>query len=207
MAVTNYEYLQPQEIATYYDVRRVCGLVSDTGIKIDPTDLQDSTSSGFVAIQNLIRAVSARIDARCQQGKRYARLDLETLAYTARTTDPADPNYEGNLKRFAILNQLCADLFFGDLVARRGYAAEQFKLMAPRYIEAQEQLEQLFNGEAIFDLDANISAGLISVQTLDRRRIMSTDFNRMFGLWPNGQGNRFPYPSAGPYGLFGTWGY
>lgn len=201
MAVTNYEYLLPSEIVTYYDTRRVCGLISDTGTPIATGDLSDSTSDGFIAVQRLIRAISARIDTRVQQGKRYDRTDLEGIAFAARTTDPADPTYDANWKRFAVLNQLTADLFFGDLVARRGYSSEQFKTMAPRFTEAQEMLEALYNGVAIFDLDDPKDAGVVSVQTLDRRRLISTDFNRMFGLWPTGT-NRF---GDNPYLFPGSW--
>lgn len=201
MPVTNYEYLQPQEIVTYYDVRRVCGLVSDTGTPIAVSDLSDDTTDGFKAVQNLIRAVSARIDTRVQQGKRYARADLEALAFTARTTLSSDPNYDANWKRFAVLNQLTADLFFGDLIARRGFSSDQFKTMAPRFVEAQELLEQLYNGVAIFDLDDPKAAGVPSIQTIDRQRLISTDFNRMFGLWPTGT-NRF---GQSPYAFLGSW--
>lgn len=207
--VTNREYLLPSEVDLYYDVRRVVGLASDTGVPIDESDLGATGSTGYNLIYKLIRAQSARIDSRCQQGKRYSHVDLETIAYTARTAAAGDADdigsdpekkFEAKWKRFAILQQLTADLFFGDLLARRGYGAEQFKLMAPRYVEALEILEQLYQGEAIFDLSGPKTAGVPQVATLGQNVLKSTDFNRMFGIWPNST-------YSNPYGILGTWRY
>lgn len=199
---TNKEYLLPSELTVYYDKRRIVGLVSDTGTPIDDGDLDSSSSAGYTAIYKLIRAQSSRIDSRCQQGKRYSRTDLENLAYKARTATSLDPEpdtYEAKWKRFAILQQLTADLFFGDLLARRGYSADQFKTMAPRYLEALELLEQLYQGQAIFDLDGPKTAGQPHVATLGENVLKSSDFNRMFGIWPGSN------PSY--YGILGSWRY
>lgn len=201
MAATLKEYLLPSELTVYYDVRRVVGLISDTGIPVDSSDLSSFGSAGYSLVQKLIRSVSARIDSRCQQGKRYSRTDLETLAYEARTADiGTDTQYEAKQKRFAILSQLTADLLYGDILSRRGYSADEFKKMAPRYEEALDLLEQLYQGIAIFDLDGPKNSGIPSIQTLGKNVLHSTDFNRMFGLWPNSQ-------AQNPYGLFGSWRY
>lgn len=191
MAAT--DYCQPAELLYYYDKRRLYELASDTNNPLD-----DSSFLSSPAVLALLNAVAAKIDARCQQGKRYARLDLETIASDAR----ANPSDAAKAKRFAILNQLAADLFFGDLMARRGYGADQMKQLAPRYEDALLLLEQLFQGAAIFDLDPTINAGVPSVQTLDRNRLMGTDFNRMFGIWPQTPGSY-----VNPYGLLGSWRY
>lgn len=201
---TNKEYLLPSEVSLYYDVRRLRGLLSDTGTPIAEADLGNTGSTGYNVVYKLIRSQSARIDSRCQQGKRYSRSDLENIAYKARTanlTDPEPDTYEAKWKRFAILQQLTADLLFGDLVARRGYAADEFKKMAPRYIEALEILEQLYQGAAIFDLDGPKEAGQPHVTTLGQNALKSSDFNRMFGVWPSTANLN------NPYGLLGNWRY
>lgn len=201
MAVTNKEYLFPTDLLVFYDKRRLLGLMSDTGIPAVEADLGTYGSATYVGVQKLIRATSATIDSRCQQGKRYDRTDLENIAFEARTADSgSDPNYEAKQKRFAMLQQLTADLLFGDLLSRRGYAADTMKQMAPRYEDALLRLEHLYDGLAIFDLESTKSAGVPSVQTLAKNRLMSSDFNRMFGIWPNSAGQT-------SYGLFGGWRY
>lgn len=200
MAVTNKEYLQPPELIVFYDKRRLLGLISDSGIPITEADLSTEASAGYQSVMKLLRSTSAMIDSRCQQGRRYSRTDLETIAYEARTANTSDTEFEAKQKRFALLQQLTADLFFGDLISRRGYAAETMKQMCPRYEDALLRLEQLFDGVAIFDLDAPKNAGVPSVQTLSKNRLISTDFNRMFGIWPN-------TPGQTSYGLFGGWRY
>lgn len=209
IVVTNKEYLLPDELLTFYDKRRLLALLSDSGIPAVEADLSSTTSAAYVTVYRLIRSVSSLIDSRCQQGKRYARVDLENIAYKARTAAPGDAEdlgtdpdkkYEAKMKRFALLQQLTADLFYGDLMSRRGYAADTMKQMAPRYEDALLQLEQLFEGQSIFDLDEPKNAGVPSVKVLSRNRLMATDFNRMFGVWPNGAGNL-------SYGLFGSWRY
>lgn len=196
MALQNTDYLQPAELFLFYDKRRVLQLLSDTNVPVVEASIDTNTR----AIQ-LIRAASSRIDARCQVGKRYSRTDLETIASDARTANEGlDPTgYATKWKRFVVLQQLTADLVFGDLMAVRGLAADQMKQLAPRYEEALLLLEMLYQGQTIFDLDGPKEAGVPVRVQIGKNQLSSVNFNRMFGIWPGGPAN--------PYGLLGTWRY
>lgn len=194
------EYLRPVEWVQFYDRRRLLQLLSDTGTAFPDSDLTNEASAGYAAASRMLTAASATVDARCQVGRRYSRADLEGIAQTGRSGAATGPD----AKRFALLQQLVADLAWGNLLTRRGYAAEAVQAQAPRYAEALTLLEQLYQGVTVFDLAGPIAAGAPSIATLGANTIRGTDFNRMFGTWPDARGDpRFPIPP----GFSGFWGW
>lgn len=174
-------YLTGEQFLNYYDARRVGELLSDTGIPVEAGDIPDDP-----VLEEAIAAACGEIDTHCQQGKRYAKADIEAII-TGNTLDPSNVAYR---KASAVLKQLAADLTFGTLMARRGYSAETMARLAPRLVAAQETLEQLYQGRRVFDLSTAIEAGRPHRATIGRNTYRPSEFNRLFGVWPdsaNGQ--------------------
>ncbi len=167
-------YITNADVALYYDSRRLLELCSDSGT--------EETTLDNAILTELLLAASAEIDANCQQGKRYAKATLEAMTGKGAT----------------LLKQLCADLAFGSLMARRGFAADQMKVQAPRYEAALLTLEMLYQGRKVFDLDANINAGVPKVAVIGKNQIRGSQFNRMFGLWPDASTDSRGF-------LYGNW--
>lgn len=132
-------YATADDLLTRYDSRRVADLVSDTGARsVYPN------SSPVVAV--VLEDASGMIDAACRVAKRYTTADLNSLT--------------GSTK--SLLVRLTCDLAFGLLVARRGYSAQDQKVMAPQTEAANALLEQLRTGERIFD-DAEVANAGVNV--------------------------------------------
>lgn len=196
-------YVTPAEFIGFYDPRRVCELLSVTGTPVSVGDLSDDESDGYLSLLNyFILPVSAEIDAACQVGRRYTRADLEAIISEATASDPdTDANYSAKQKRAAYLRRLCADLVFGQLTANRGYSSvDALKRMAPRYEIAQGVLEQLYQGARVFDIETAIAAGVPQVTTIGTKNLNSSQFNRLFGIWPD----TYP-PYSTPFGFYGGY--
>jgi hypothetical protein len=190
-------YLDPAELVTYYDTRRVLQLSSDTGATAVIADLSNSASAPYGRVLSAIRFAASELDSHCQQGKRYTRSTLEAII-SAAAAAPAD---EGLQKRAALIKQLVADLAFGVLASRRGYTADSLKDLAPRYETALGTLERLANGIQIFDIDETITRGAPSVVQIGRYGYRPQANNRLFGIFEDnvrGPGAVNPY-------LFGRW--
>lgn len=186
-------YLLPAELVTggYYDERRVLQLVSDTGSDAVIANLEDDDHPAYIAAQRAIRWAASEVDSHCQRGKRYTRAALEAIVAAAEAA-PAD---EGLQKRAAAILGLVADLAFGYLASRRGFAADTLAQMAPRYEAALLTLERLAQGLQIFDVDAALTAGAPSTVRIGRRGYRVGAYNRLFGVFSDS-----PRPYGGNYG-------
>lgn len=189
-------YLNPDELITYYDARRVLQLASDSGEAATVADLSDDDSDAYAFILSCIRYAASELDSHCQQGKRYTRAVLEAIIEEA----VAAPTDEAKNKRAAMIRQLVADLAFGVLASRRGYVADALKNLAPRYETALMTLERLSEGVQIFDVDDAITRGAPSSVQIGRLGYRPSEFNRLFGIWEDSGRSG----STNPY-LFGRW--
>lgn len=185
-------YLQNAEMQLFYDLRRVKDLLTDdgTGDNLTPTDIAtitDDPSDPGTKLWGAINWASSEIDAKCQNGRRYARADLEQIVQYA-----IDPPFgssaaviEGYKKRAAVLKKLAADLAFGFLAQRRAQSADQLRQLAPAYEEALIRLEELYDGKRVFDLDSALDATVPTRKRMGRLANLATSMNRMFGVWPD----------------------
>lgn len=172
-------YLTPTDLVTFYDSRRVLELASDSGLVALIADLSNTASGPYTVCNAAIRSAAADVDSHCQVGRRYQRSTLEGIITDALSA----PMDEAAQKRAAILRQLVADLAFGFLMSRRGYAEDRMKLLAPRYDMALETLASIASGMMVFDLDDNIAAGLPSAVPIGLNKYRPSLNNRLFGVW------------------------
>lgn len=186
---TDLVYLQNAEMRKFYDLRRLKDLLTDdgTGDALTTTIIDDPTTAAGDILWNAINWASSEIDAKCQNGRRYARADLELIVQEAIAPPPGSTaaQIEGYKKRAAVLKKLCADLAFGFLAQRRATTADKLRELAPAYEEALFRLEELYDGKRIFDLDAALGATVPTRKKLGRLANLTTSFNRMFGVWPD----------------------
>lgn len=190
-------YLNPADLVTYYDRRRVLQLASDTGTAATIADLSDDDSAAYAFVLSCIRSAASDLDSHCQMGKRYTRATLEEIISDA----VAAPTDEAKQKRAAMIRQLVADLAFGILASRRGYVADALKMLAPRYDTALVTLERLSQGFQIFDVDAAIDAGAPSSVQIGKNVYRPSQYNRMFGVFED---TRYPGTGINPF-LWGRW--
>lgn len=193
MSVAN-GYILPAEILLFYDKRRVLQMASDDNdVPALETDLSNSATDAYQFVNNAILSASADLDMHCQQGKRYTRANLEQAIADAN----ASPTSSGLVKRAQAVKQLVADLAYGLILSRRGMSSERVMSMAPRYEAAEAALEKLALGITVFDLDANINAGVPTTALIGLRSYRPSFDNPMFGVW---------YTSFGSDPrLFGRW--
>ncbi len=182
-------YLTASDLSAFYDARRVGELLSDSDVPLAVAQID--AAPVFILLSN---AASAEVDAACQVGRRYTRGDFEKMISDA----VSFPNDSAIVKRVGLLKQLVADLVYSRLLSRRGYSGDTLERLAPRAAAAEDMLRQLANGTRVFDLDANISAGVPSVVVIGSRRLTSGYYNNLFGFWPNS-------PSADPSGTLGHY--
>lgn len=188
---TDLVYLQNAEMELFYDLRRIKDLLTDDGTGDDLTQSDITTVTADVSdpgtkLWGAINWASSEIDAKCQNGRRYARSDLETIVQYAISAPfgSTAAQIEGYKKRAMVLKKLAADLAFGFLAQRRAQSADQLRQLAPAYEEALMRLEELYDGKRVFDLDAALSAGVPTRKRMGRLANLSTSFNEMFGVWP-----------------------
>jgi hypothetical protein len=196
--MANESYLTPAELPTYYDLRRVLELASDTGEAATEGDLGSTSSDAYAFVMSAIRKGASDLDSHCQMGKRYTRATLQTIISEA-LASPADEVLQ---KRAALIRQIVADLAFGIMLGRRGFSADAVGKLAPRYEEALATLERLSQGFQVFDLDDNIQAGVPSRARIGRLAYRPGAFNRMFGVWEDSYDGTLR--GTVPY-LFGRW--
>lgn len=188
---TNLVYLQNGEMTLFYDRRRLTDLLTDdgTGDSITDAEIADTAAVGGPGekLWAAINWASSEIDAKCQNGRRYARSDLELIVQNSISPPVGSTasDIEGYKKRAAALKKLCADLAFGFLAQRRAQSADELRQLAPAYEEAQVRLQELYDGRRVFDLDSALDAGVPSLALLGQNANLSTKFNRMFGVWPD----------------------
>lgn len=191
---TDLVYLQNSQMLLFYDLRRLKDLLTDdgTGDDLELSDITTVTDTDDAELPATklwaaINWASSEIDAKCQNGRRYARADLEEMVQygISAPSGSTGAQIEGYKKRAAVLMKLCADLAFGFLAQRRAQSADQLRSLAPAYEEALVRLEELYNGRRVFDLDAALGATVPALKKLGRLANLSSSMNRMFGVWPD----------------------
>lgn len=177
-------YILPLDLVTFYDSNRVLELLTDDDDPAALVDLSNVASGPYIRALNAITVAASTLDSHCQMGKRYTRANLEAIiaAYVAAPTDAAKS------KRAALIRQMVADQAFGLLMSRRGFTGEQMREMAPRYDESLRLLDKLASGHMVFDLDANVNAGVPSSVSIGQNVYRPGSDNPMFGVWCD-----FPY--------------
>lgn len=158
-------YATAQNLLDRYDARRIADLVSDSGTRT----LAPQSSPVLLAC---LDDASGEVDAACRVAQRYTSADLSGLT--------------GNAN--ALLVRLVCDLAYGMLVARRGYAANDNAVMAPREKIAFDMLEALRRGERIFSGEDQAEAGVnvVTLRTTTTGRDSGTDLvGRSQRLWGN----------------------
>lgn len=154
-----------------FDHRRIGQLVRDDGTQATAAELgSDSVLSA------LLTDASAMIDSALLRGGRYTLDDLQNL-----TGQDA-----------ALLQRLVCDLAYGLLVRRRGYTGAELTSLAPDYDQAMKVLEQLANGELVFNVAEVILAGKPRRAVLSYDRALVSSTRRLYGdltLMPGNPGD------------------
>jgi hypothetical protein len=194
----DYVYLQNSQMRIFYDRRRVVDLLADdaTGADVSNTDMDNIATAPGALLWNAINVASSWIDSKCQNMNQYSKSDLEEIVQYAASPPSGSTaaQVEQYKKRAAILWKLTADLAFGFLAERRAQTADALKQLAPAYERALEVLEELYRGTRIFDRETAIAAGVpSSIRLGETNTLRSTQFNRMFALFPGdvGYGGQF----------------
>lgn len=195
MSVTQV-YVTNLGMKLFYDRRRLTDLLTDdgTGDDLTDTDIDTITTDEDDPGTKLYSAIlwgSSEIDAKCQNGRRYSRGDLEAMVQNAIDPPPGSTGVQAEAykKRAAILQKLCADLAFGYLAQRRAQNADKLRELAPAYEEALARLEELYHGKRVFDLDANLNATVPQIRRLGRFAYLQSRTNEMFGIFPTDGSN------------------
>lgn len=167
-------YLEPDEMATFYDVRRLQELLSDTGEELAVGDVENSP----VLLQMII-AATGEINTVVLQGRRYTEQNLQDII-EAVVLNPTDKIAKANKQ---VLNQLTADLVFGMILARRGYGPDVMERLAPRYKTAQATLEALYRGEKVFNVTGALDAGVPAPVRIGGNGYVPSRDNKLFGIF------------------------
>jgi phage gp36-like protein len=153
-------YATPADIQARYDVRRLGDLVRDDGTRATPSQLSSDAN-----LQAALNDADGVVNAAVLQGQRYKVADLQSLT--------------GNDQQFLI--RICCDLAYGHLLARRGYTSDEMQKLAPRYTLAIKTLEQLSRGNLVFNVAANLAAGIGVIDTLSSQVSLISGVSRIFG--------------------------
>jgi phage gp36-like protein len=165
-------YATPAHIKVRYNVTRVGQLVRDDGSTASPTQLDTDAN-----LQAALDDASGEIELAALAGQRYATTDLQALK-TAYAAGPSNSQYNSG----ALLVRLTCDLAYGNLIGRKGMDAATTDAMAPRVRWAQAVLQQLRDGDRIFNIDANTLAGLpLNVEIGKQRTYLTQYMSRYFG--------------------------
>lgn len=154
------------DLVLRYDVRRLGDLILD-----DDTRAEPGAISGHPVVQAMLSDATGLINSALLAGDRYSLIDINIFGTAL---SEASKN---------LLKRMCCDLAYGLLLARRGYSATDTSAMAPRYMEAKELLEQLKQGDRIFDLLTTKAAGLVQQAKISSKvPLFSRELDRYFGL-------------------------
>jgi len=157
----------PSDLQARFDARVIGKYASDNETPVN--------IAGFSTNPRILAALSDasdRITTACVYGNRYPRDTLTALA--------ADPD------NGSMLRQMTCALAMAQLLAGRVSGVDQIEEIVFGYKDAIQNLEDLRNGKAIFNLPAAIAATLPSstpgpTNPWDTNRI--TFRNPMFGQW------------------------
>jgi len=165
-------YATPTHLLARYNANRLGQLVKDDGTT--------ASSSQLLTDPNLQAALddgAGQIEMACLAGNRYQQTDLQTLV-AAYGLGPTSPQYNSG----SLLVRLNCDLAYGCLVGRKGMDAATQQAMAPRSAWAESVLEQLRNGDRVFNVAINLSAGTPSgVDLSSERTLLPQYMDRYFG--------------------------
>lgn len=159
-------YASPQDLLDRYDARRVGDLATDSG-----TRLTESQILADSKVSTCMEDASGALIAAIKRGNRYTDDDLSLLSGPS----------------LSFLKRVVCDLSFAYLVMRRGYGADEVSAQAPGYKSAQEILKKLQDGELVFDLGSQKSAGTpsftIKTYSVDgESQLPSSTAKRLFGM-------------------------
>jgi|GEM_PF-4082768 phage gp36-like protein len=149
-----------------YDLRRIGDLVNDNDTRASEVDLKGNTTAGAVT-QTALSDASGMINSAILAGKRYKLSDLLSM------TDESK----------ALLKRLCCDLAYALLIARRGYGGEDMVAMTSRAKESEQILEQLRQGDRLFEIEANQNASVPNQAVISKNiSLFSNELDRFFGM-------------------------
>ncbi len=152
-----------------YDPDRSAQLLSTPAATILPADVATNPVVLFK-----LKSTSGLIDAAVRTANRYAISDLFDLI-----TSGANG---GDL-----LQRMNADLAFKELCDYKGYSEEEVKGMAPNYSGTLALLQQLREGDWIFDIGTTPEAGLPAATrmglTLTQQRLTLYAKDRIWGIY------------------------
>jgi hypothetical protein len=141
-------YCSVTQFLNRVDVRAVCELLSDDTIPVDP-----STLSSNAILLDLLSGASGRVESAATVAEAYA---IIPTAIPPRNDLALIANGGGN--GAALLADIVAGLAWWRLLSRRPNDLEA----PPLYKDALEYLDQLRNGERIFGILENATAGELS---------------------------------------------
>lgn len=129
-------YADSDDLIARYDERAVSQLARDDGIE----EVSLSSNSRITA---MLAGASGRVESACLNGDRYQTDDLTGL------TDNS----------LALLKDIVCGLAMGKLLGARGYtvADETRQSFLAQAAWAEDMLEALWEGKAIFNVDGNIN--------------------------------------------------
>ncbi len=154
-------YASVSDMVRRKDVRTLGDLVTDDNTRVTEANLASNN-----AITDALADASGVIESACFESNRYTADDLNGL--------------EGN--SLSLLKRLTCDLAFSMLRRRRGYDAEELE----EFQWANDFLDRLRKGEAVFNVAANKDAGTPQVHTVTATKIANNNMARdRVRLFPN----------------------
>lgn len=165
-------YATPAQMIVRYNANRLGQLVRDDGSTATPTQLLTDPN-----LQASLDDGAGQIELAVLAGLRYQLTDLQTLI-TAYAAGSFNPQYNSG----ALLVRLNCDLAYGNLVGRKGMDAATTAAMSPRVQWAEGLLEQLRQGDRVFNIQTNLTAGLpVGVDLSSQRTLLTAYMDRYFG--------------------------
>lgn len=150
-----------------YDIRRIGDLVNDNDTRATEADLQNPSTPAGAVVNTALSDASGLINSAILAGRRYTLANLANM-----TTDSK-----------ALLVRICCDLAYSFLVTRRGYGAADLEAMTSRAKESEMILEQLRQGERLFEVDANQNASVPNQAVISNKvSLFSKELDRYFGM-------------------------
>lgn len=150
-----------------YDLRRIGDLVNDNDTRATSTDLNNASSPAGAVVQTALSDASGMINSAILAGKRYKLTDFINMSDESK----------------ALLKRLCCDLAYAFLVSRRGYGATDLEAMTSRAKESEMILEQLRQGERLFEVEENQNAALPNQAVISNKvSLFSKELDRYFGM-------------------------
>jgi hypothetical protein len=179
--MSTYMYCDGSELALRYDKRRLMELYTDDGVR--PTSYDAYNANLLAALED----ATAEINAAIFIGYKYTAAGFSPTTFLSGLTDTGQ----------RLIRRLAADLAYANLVSRRGLSTTETSNLAPRNLIAQQMLEQLRQGERIFDMvdQSSANAGIahhapLGISDISNTGIVTSSFP-YFGILPVVYPNRF----------------